>query len=164
MWHKKQPKRRLTDAEYEDIVLFLLKRTMEVTQDTAETLENQIDADEQSKLPKVEEELCYFFMFALNYWWQKDPSHTPEQNRIFGQTFGATWAALGGADEGSAQLDTLQERFIAYGQIVNEHKSDSAKFLNFGAKLSQYCDLPSPLFLVVTPSLFTKALELVSKF
>ena len=159
-WFKRQPKKELT---YDQMTVFLLKQASEVVTSTSQVLKEQLDTGEQSKLPKTEDELFYFFVFALDYWRQKDHSRTQEQNRTFGRILGTHLNAMFGDDpEGQAMWDTLQERVIAYGEIVNERKGDSAKFLGFGMKLSEYCEIASPLFLLLVPDLFTKALELVS--
>jgi hypothetical protein len=155
-WGKKQPKEGLT---YDQIVFLLLKQTAKVVRDTSQTLENKPDADEQCELSKVEDELFYFFAFALDYWWQD--SHTREQNRTFGEIFSAHLDILFGGDtQGRAMWDALHERFTAYGQIVNEQQSDSAKLLGLGMKLSEYCEIPITA-LVLTPHLFTLAQKLV---
>ncbi len=135
--------------------LYLLKLTHDTTKDASQTLEKHLNAAEHSKLPKVEEELFYFFVFALEYWWTTDSNHTQEERRIVRQAFEAHLANIHTEEE----LDTLQERLIAYAQIVNETKGDNAKFTGFGMKLSEFCGMPNALFLVLAPDLFTKALE-----
>ena len=132
--------------------LYLLKLTLDIVKNTSQTLEKHLNAAEHSKLPKVEEELLFFFVFALDYWIQKGPARTQEERHILRQAFHAHLAKV-------VSLDTLQERFNAYGQIVNETKGDNAKFTGFGMKLSEFCGMPDVLFLVLAPELFTKALE-----
>ena len=159
-WFRRQGKKGLT---YDQMAVFLLKQAAEVITSTSQTLKEQFDAGEQSKLPKIRDELLYFFVFALDYWRQKDPSRTQEQNRTFGRIFGTHLNAMFGDDlEGQAMWDTLQERFIAYGEIVNERKGDSAKFMGFGMKLSEYCEIANPVLLLLAPKLFTEALQVVS--
>lgn len=137
------------------VTLVLLKKTMGIIKDTSQTLEKMLDATELSKLPKVEDELFYFFVFALDYWIQTNGNLTEEEKRLLRQAFHAHLANV-------VNLNTVQQRFIAYGQIVNEAKGDSAKFLGFGMKLSEFCsDIPWTIFLVLAPDLFTKALEFV---
>lgn len=161
-WGKKQMKKGLT---WEQVVTLLIKKSCEVVQNTCQTLENQLDADEQSKLPKVDEELFYIFVFAIDYWWQKDCYYTQEQKSIFEKLFSTHLNILCGDDEkGRAMWDTLQERFIAYGQITNEQSSDSAKLLGFGMKLSEYCGIHNAFLPLIVPDLFMTALELVSIF
>ena len=155
-WGDKQLQEGLT---YDQVVLLLFTQASGVVKDTMKTFKNEIAADEQSKLPKVEDELFYFLAFALDYWWQD--SHTQEQNRTFGRVFSARLDILFGGDtKGRAMWGALQERFTAYGQIVNEQKGDSVKLLGLGMKLSEYCEIPSALLLA--PRLFTGALESVS--
>jgi hypothetical protein len=64
--------------------------------------------------------------------------------------------------QGQAAWNALQERFIAYGQIVNEQKDDSAKLHNFAKKLSEYCVIGYLYFAILVPSLFKTALDAVS--
>lgn len=161
-WGKKEMKKGLT---WEQVVTLLIKKTCEVVQNTCQDLKNQLDADEQSKLPKVDVELFYFFVFAIDYLWQKDLYYTQEQKSIFEKLFSAHLDILCGDDEqGQAMWDTLQERFIAYGQIVNEQRSESAKLMGFGMKLSEYCEINNAILLLLVPDLLMKALELVSVF
>ena len=162
MHWKKQMKKGLT---WEQVVTLLIEKSCEVVQNTCQTLKNQLDANEQSKLPKVDEELFYFFVFAIDYWWQKDHYYTQEQKSIFEKLFSTHLDILcGDDDKGRAMWDTLQERFIAYGQIVNEQSSDSAKLVGFGMKLSEYCEIHNAFLPLIVPDLFMTALELVSMF
>ena len=161
-WGKKKMKKGLT---WEQIVTLLIEKSCEVVQNTCQTLKNQLDADEQSKLPKVDKELFYFVVFAIDYWWQKDLYYTQEQKSIFEKLWSTHLDILCGDDEkGRAMWDTLQERFIAYGQIVNEQKADDTKLLGFGMKLSEYCEIHNDLLLFLGPDLFMTALKLVSVF
>jgi len=140
--------------------LFLLKIQTDAIKDTSQTLEKHLNAAEHSKLPKVEEELLYFFVFALEYWWTTDSNRTQEERRIVRQAFEAHLANIYTLDE----MDTLQERLITYAQIVNEEKGDNAKFFGFGRKLSEFCGVPlDPYLLVLAPDLFTKALESLAR-
>ena len=151
-WFKRQPQEAVSPEAF---TLFLLKITHGIVKDTSQTLEKHLNAAEHSKLPKVEDELTFFFVFVLEYWWATDSNRTQEERRIVRQAFEAHLANI-------VSLDTLQERLIAYAQIVNEGKGDEAKFLGFGMKLSEFCGMPNALFLVLAPDLFTKALESLS--
>lgn len=149
-WFKRQHQEAVSPEAF---TLSLLKITHGIVKDTSQTLEKHLNAAEHSKLPKVEEELFYFFVFALEYWWTTDSNRTQEERRIVRQAFEAHLANI-------VSLDTLQERLIAYAQIVNEEKGDNAKFFGFGRKLSEFCGMPlDPYLLVLAPDLFTKALE-----
>jgi len=160
-WFKSQRQEAVSPEAFTG---FLIKITYDVVKDASQTLEKYLNAAERSKLPKVEEELLFFFVFALDYWIQTNTARTQEERRILRQAFHAHLANIaGGGNEGQAELDTYQERFTAYGQIVNEAKGDNAKFTGFGMKLSEFCGMPHALFLVLAPDLFTKALESVSK-
>ena len=137
----------------EAFTLLLLKITNGIVVGTSRTLEKHLDAAEHSKLPKVEDELLYFFVFALEYWWTTDSSRTQEERRIVRQAFEAQLVNI-------VSRDTLQERLIAYTEIVNEEKGDKAKFFGFGRKLSELCGMPlDPRLLALAPALFTDALE-----
>jgi len=160
-WFKKQPKK---ESSYDQMTLFLLRQASEVLASTRQTLKEQLDTGEQSKLPQIEHELFYFLVFALEYWRQKHSSLAEEQDRTFGRILGTHLKAMFGDDpDGQAMWDALLERLVAYGQIVNEKQGDSAKFLGFGMKLSEYCEIANPVLLLLAPDLFTKALELVSR-
>ena len=146
-------KRRHQEAiSAEAFALFLLKVTTGIVKDASQTLEKHLNAAEHSRLSKVEEELSYFFVFALDYWWTTDSNRTQEERRIVRQALETHLANF-------TNMDTLQERLIAYAQIVNEGKGDYAMFSGFGMKLSEYCGMPDVLFLVLAPDLFTKAGE-----
>ena len=152
-WFKRQHQEAVSPEAF---ALFLLKITNGIVTGTSRTLEKHLDAAEHSKLPKVESELLFFFVFALEYWWTTDSSRTQEERRIVRQAFEAHLANIYTLDE----MDTLQERLITYAQIVNEEKGDNAKFFGFGRKLSEFCGMPlDPYLLVLAPDLFTKALE-----
>jgi hypothetical protein len=157
---KKQLQEGLT---YDQVVYLFSEQTSGVVKDAMQVLKREFDAVEQSKLPKVEEELHYFFLFALDYWWQKSPYYTQEQKRILGKVlFHHLDAGFGDDALGWAAWDTFQERFIDYGQIVNEQKDDSAKLHNFAKKLSEYCGIGYHFFAILVPSLFKTALDTVS--
>jgi len=147
---------------YDQVVYLFVEQTSGVVKDTVQIFKHEFDAVEQSKLPKMEDELHYFLLFALDYWWQMS-SYTQKQKRILDEVFGYHLGEWCGNDaDGQAMWDTLQERFIAYGGIVNKKTDDSVKLFDFGRKLSDYCGLPSALFLVTAPSLFKTALDTVS--
>ena len=140
---------------YDGIALLLLKQTQDASRDSSQTLKKQLDAAGQSKLPKVEAELFYFNVFALDYWIQMSPTYSLEKQRLIRGAFNTHLANI-------INMDTLQQRLIEYGRIVSEAKGDNAKFIGFGMKLSEFCDMPSVFFLVIAPNLFTQALETIS--
>ena len=149
-WFKRQHQEAVSPEAF---ALFLLKITNGIVTGTSRTLEKHLDAAEHSKLPKVESELLYFFVFALEYWWTTDSSRTQEERRIVRQAFEAHLVNI-------VSRDTLQERLIAYAKIVNEEKGDKAKFFGFGRKLSEFCGMPlDPRLLALAPALFTDAAE-----
>lgn len=161
-WDKKDPKKGLT---WEQVVTLTIKKACEVVQNTCQELKKQLDADEQYKLKKVDVELFYFFVFAIEYLWQNDLYYTQEQKSIFEKLFSAHLDIMCGDDEqGRKMWETLQERFIAYGQIVNEQRSESAKLLGCGRKISEYCEINNAILILLVPDLLGKALELVSVF
>lgn len=160
-WGKKKKNKGLT---YDQAVMLILKQAPEIVGDNIEILKNEL-ADDESKLMRVHSELFYFLVFAIDYCWQNDPSYTQEQKGIFENIFSSHLNILFGDDaEGKAMWATLEDRFIDYGQIVNEQKDDSGRWLFWGMKLSEYCEMPNALFLALVPRLFTTALELVSVF
>jgi hypothetical protein len=137
----------------EAFAFFLLKITHDNVNATSQALKRHLDTSEQSKFPKVEEELFYFFVFALEYWWTTDSNRTQEERHIVRQAFEAHLAEI-------VNMDVLQERLIAYAHIVNHEKGDNAKFFGFGRKLSEYCGMPlNPHLLGLAPALFTDAIK-----
>ena len=151
-WFRKQPKEKLV---YEGIALLLLKQTHDVVKDSSQTLKEQLDVSEQSKLPKIEAELFYFYVFALDYWLASSHIGTQEKRDTIRQEFHDHLSNV-------LSLHTLEERLAAYAQIVNETKDDKAKFLGFGMKLQEFCGVHDLTFLVLAPHLFTQALETIS--
>ncbi|MFC1983942.1 hypothetical protein ACFLVO_02900 [Chloroflexota bacterium] len=151
-WFKKQSKERLV---YEGIALLLLKQTHDAVKDSSQTLKKQLNAAEQSKLAKVEAELSYFNVFALDYWIQMSPTYSLEKQRLIRGAFHTHLANI-------INMDTLQQRLTEYGQVINKAQGDQAKYADFGMRLSKFCDMPSVLFLVIAPDLFTRALETIS--
>jgi len=148
---------------YDQVVYLFVEQTFGAVWDAVQVLKREFDAIEESRLPKMEEELHYFFLFALDYWWQKSLSYTQEQKRILEKVlFHHLDAGFGDDAQGQAAWNALQERFIAYGQIVNEQKDDSAKLHNFTKKLSEYCGVGYLSFAILVPSLFKTALDTVS--
>lgn len=162
-WFKRQPKEGFS---IDQVVISLIKLSGDVVKDTSRDLEKRLGAQDRAKLPKVQEEVCFFFLFALDYWWQTSCAHTREEKRIWGGIFGTHLRILFGGDPaGLAMWDTFQQRNISYGQIVNEEKGDNAKFFGFGRQLSEFCGMPGdPFLLVLAPGLFTQALAAVSSF
>lgn len=159
-WGKKQLQDGLT---YEQVAFLFIEQTDGVVKDAIQIIKDEFGAVEQSKLPKMEEESHYFFLFALDYWWQKSPFHTQKQKRILEKVlFYHLDIGFGDDAQGQAAWDTLQERFIAYGQIVNEIKDYSAMLHSFAKKLSEYCGVGYLHFAILAPSLFTTALQTVS--
>ena len=149
-WFKRQHQEVITPEAF---AFFLLKITNDNVNGTSRVLKRHLDASDYSKLPRVEEELVYFFVFALEYWWTTDSNRTQEERRIVRQAFEAHLANI-------VDMDVLQERLIAYAQIVNEEKGDNAKFFGFGRKLSEYCGMPlNPHLLALAPALFTDAIK-----
>jgi hypothetical protein len=156
-WSKNQSKK---GSNYDQALFLLINQAHEVVKDTIQSFSKSVPS-EQSKLPKVESELFYFFLFAPDYWWQTGSSE--KQKRIWEKAFGYHLDLLCGDDEqGWAMRDTLRQRFIAYGQIVNEHKDNSAKFFDFSMRLEEYSGVPTVHFFGLIPSLFLTALKSVS--
>jgi hypothetical protein len=162
---KKQLQEGLT---YDQVVFLFIKQTSGVVEDTVQIFKDEKDefgAIEQSKLPRVEEELHYFFLFALDYWWQKSPSYTQKQKLILEKVL-IYHLDIGFDDDvlGRVAWDTLQERFIAYGQIANglEQKDYSVMLHDFAKKLSEYCGVGYISFAILAPSLFKTALDTIS--
>jgi hypothetical protein len=148
-WFKRQHKKT---ASPEALALLLLKLSEDIVEDANQTLEKYLGDQQRSQLVKAENELAFFSWFALDYWIQKGPARTQEEQCVLRQAFHAHLANI-------VSLDTLQERFNAYGRIVNETKGDNAIFVDFGIKLSEFCDMPDTPFLTLAPRLFTQALE-----
>jgi hypothetical protein len=148
---------------YDQVVYLFIEQTSGVVEDAVQILKREFNAIEESKLQEMEEELGYFFLFALDYWWQMSYSHTKEQKRTLDKVFGYHLERCCGDDvQGQAMWDALQERFIAYSGIVNEQKDDSAKLHSFAEMLSEYCGVGYLHFAILVPSLFKTALDTIS--
>ena len=162
-WFKSQHKQAFT---LDQVVSLLIKLTGDVVKDTSQALGKDLDAQDRSKLPKVEYELVFFLFFALDYWWTTDQARTDEERRVFREIFGAHLRIFFGGDrQGLAMLDSFQERLIAYAEIVNEKQDDTAKFFGLGRKLSEFCGMLGNLnLLMLAPALFTQAMESVLAF
>ena len=162
-WFKSQHQQAFT---LDQVVSLLIKLTGDVVKDASQALREHLDAQDRSKLPKVQYELVFFLFFALDYWWTTDQARTDEERRVFREIFGAHLRIFFGGDrQGLAMLDSFQERLIAYAEIVNEKKGDEAKFFGLGRKLSEFCGMRDPLpMLMLAPDLFTKAMESVLAF
>ena len=157
---KKQLQEGLT---YDQVVYLFAEQTSGAVRDAVEVLKHEFNTIEESTLPKTEEELHCFFLFALVYWWQKSHYYTQEQKRNLEKVLICHLEMGFGDDaEGQATWNTLQERFIAYGQTVNEQKDDSAKLHNFAKKLSEYCEIGYISLAILAPSLFKTAMDTVS--
>ena len=159
---KKQLQEGLT---YDQVVYLFVEQTSGAVKDAVQVFKHEFDAVEQSKLSKMEDELHNFFLFALVYWWQKSPSYTQKQKRILEKVL-IYHLDIGFDDDvlGRAAWDTLQERFIAYGQIANEleQKDYSVMLHDFAKKLSEYCGVGYISFAILVPSLFKTALDTIS--
>ena len=108
-------------------------------------LKEQLDTAQHYKLSKVEEELFYFFVFALDYWFQISPNRTQEERNIFGQVFITHLANI-------VALHALEERFVDYRQIVNENMDDKFKYSGLAKKLSEFCDISLIYTMILAPS------------
>lgn len=161
-WGTKKEKMGLS---YDQVVMLILTEAGEVVKDSMKVVRDEIGGDEESKLTRVQNELFYFFVFGIEYWWQKEFRYTKEQKSIFEKIFGTHLDILCGDDAaGRAMWDDLQERFMAYGEIVNEERGDSGKLLGFGRKVSEYCEIESGHLFFLVPVLLRKAMVLVSTF
>lgn len=139
----------------EAFTLFLLRLTHDTVKDTSQALRKHLDAQHRPKLPKVEEELFLFFVFALDYHWTTLSAFTQEEKRIFREAFAVHL-------ENIVSLDTSQERLTAYAQIAIEKEGSPVMFLDFGRKLSEFCGMPGLTLLLLLPGeLFKAAAESV---
>lgn len=153
-WFKRQDKQEFSP---EALTFFLIKLTGDTVKATSQTLREHLNTEEQSKLTKIQNELFYFFVFALDYHWTTVSAFTQEEKRIFREAFDAHL-------ENIVSLDTLQERFTAYAQIAIEEEGSPVMFLEFGSKLSEFCGMPGLTLLVLLPGqLFKAAAESVLK-
>jgi hypothetical protein len=156
------PKSQRALEEVDNAVLALLKISIDTVQQASQHLVQKLDVQEQQQLQKVQNELTLFFDFALDYWIQ-DSIHSQKEQHIVREALYYHWGeAAGGGHEGQAMINTLQERFKSYGQVVNEVKDDNAKLYSFGKKLSEFCGISgNPYVLLLAPHLFTVAMESV---
>lgn len=159
---KKQLREGLT---YDQVVYLFVEQTDGAVRDALEILKHEFNSIEESVLPKTEEELHYFFLFALDYWWQKNSYYTQEQKHTLEKVlFHHLETGFGDDVQGRAAWDTFQKRFIAYGQIAKEleQKDYSAMLHSFASKLSEYCEIGYVSLAILAPSLFKTAMDTVS--
>jgi len=148
---------------YDQVVYLFAEQTDGVIKDAMQIFRRAFDTIEQSELSRMEGELHYFFLFALDYWWQNGPYYTQEQKRTLEKVFfHHLKTGFGNDAEGQAAWDAVQERFIAYGQIVNEQEDDSARLHGFAKKLSEYSEAGYLSFAILVPHLLKTALDTVS--
>jgi hypothetical protein len=161
-WGMKNEKMGLT---YDQIVMLILKEAGEVVKDSMKAIRDEIGGTEELKLRRIENELFYFFVFAIDYWWQNEFRYTKEQKSIFEKIFSTHLDIMCGDEAGGrAMWDDLQERFTAYSEIVNEEADDAGKLWRLGTKVSEYCEIEGGILLVLIPELFRSAMLLVSTF
>ena len=157
---KKKLQKGLT---YDEVAYLFVDQAVGIVRDTMQTVKREFDGVEQSKLPKMEEELHYFLLFAHDYLSQQFLSRTQEQRDILQRVL-LYHLSLGFCDdaEGQAAWNTLQERFVTYGQIVNEQKDPAAQCHRLAVKLSEYCGVGFGYFAILVPTLLEMALNTVS--
>ena len=161
-WRMNNEKMGLT---YEQVVLLVIMKAGEVVKERMKVVPDELGSAGEEKLKRVEIELLYFFMFAIDYWWQHGFGYTREQKSKFAKIFSTHLNILCGDKAGGrAMWDDLQERFMTYGEIVNAQNSDSVKLWQFGAKVSEYCEIESGELILLAPELFKSAMVLVSRF
>jgi len=150
---------------YDQIVYLFVEQTSGAVRDAVDILKHEFNTIEESTLPKTEEELHCFFLFALVYWWQKSHYYTQEQKRNLEKVL-IYHLEIGFGDDvqGRTAWDVFQKRFIAYGQIANEleQKDYSAMLHSFASKLSEYCEIGYLCLAILAPSLFKTAMDTVS--
>ncbi|MBM3120070.1 MAG: zinc ribbon domain-containing protein [Chloroflexi bacterium] len=138
----------------EAVTLSLLRITSTVAKSASQSLRQNLNAQHHSKLPKVEDEMVLFFVFALDYWWAT--THTQEESRIFREAFSAHLKNV-------VALEALQERLTAYAQILNEKRGDfNAMAFSLGRRFNEFCGMPGiPALLVLPIELFGQAQSFV---
>ena len=150
---------------YDHVVLLVIMKAGEVVKERMKVVPDELRSAGEEKLKRVEIELFYFFMFAIDYWWQHRFGYTREQKSKFAKIFSTHLNILFGDEAGGrAMWDDLQERFMTYGEIVNAQISDSIKQWQFGVKVSEYCEIESGELILLAPELFKSAMVLVSRF
>ena len=161
-WGTRNEKMGLT---YDQVVMLILKEAGEVVEASMKTVRDEIGDAEEPKLRRIENELLYFFVFGIDYWWQNEFRYTKEQKSIFEKILSTHLDIMCGDEEGGrAMLDDLQERFTAYSEIVNEEADDAGKLWRLGTKVSEYCETEGGILLILIPELFRSAMLLVSTF
>jgi hypothetical protein len=150
---------------YDQVVLMVIMKAGEVVKERMKVVPDELGSAGEEKLKRVEIELFYFFMFAIDYWWQHRFGYTREQKSKFAKIFSTHLNILfGDRAGGRAMWDDLQERFMTYGEIANAQITDSVRLWQFGAKVSEYCGIESGELILFAPELFKSARVLVSRF
>jgi hypothetical protein len=161
-WSMNNEKKGLT---YEQVALLVIMKGGQVVTERMKVITDELGRVGEEKLKRVETELFYFFMFAIDYWWQHGFGYTTEQKSKFAKIFSTHLNILCGDKAGGrAMWDDLQKRFMTYGGIVSAQSSDSVKMWQFGAKVSEYCEIESGELILLAPELFRMAMTLVSTF
>ena len=156
----RKPTEKLTP---DDIAAMFLMFSYNLVKNARRDLEKGLNP-EQARLDKATEELMFFCFFAFDYW-ISDGIDALKERQAVREALSYHWREmLSGDNEGQTMLCILQQRLKEYAHIVNEERSDQAKFLGFGRKLSEFCGLPlNPYLLVLAPDLFTAAMNAVYK-
>jgi hypothetical protein len=161
-WRMNDEKKGLN---YEQVVLLIIMKAGEIVKERMKVVRDELGSAGEEKLERVKTELFYFFMFAIDYWWQHGFGYTREQKSKFAKIFSTHLNILCGDKAGGRVMwDDLQKRFMTYGEIVSAQSSDSVKMWQFGAKVSEYCDIESGELILLAPELFRMAMTLVSTF
>ena len=161
-WGMKNEKMGLS---YDQVVMLVLKEAGEVVKDSMKAIRDEIGGAEEVKMRRMENELFYFYVFAIDYWWQNELRYTKEQKSIFEKIFSTHLDIMCGDEAGGRAIwDDLQERFGAYSEIVNEEVDDAGKLHRLGTKVSEYCEIKGAILLILIPEVFRSAMLLVSTF
>jgi len=145
--HLVRERRRLT-GNPDALVRTLLAKTPEIVGEMKDAVYKQTSSAQESELPRLEDELCMFWLFTVDYWLQKTALR---------ESFHAHLAQVSVRDH-----PALLERINAYGHAVNDAKGNaSAMFIGLGDKLAEFSGMSTLVAWTLSPMVFTKAGEVV---
>ncbi len=147
--HRWRQQRRLIGDPHA-LAATLLARSSQIIKDTKKAVHRQLSAVGQARPPSLENELCIFWWFTLDYCLKDHHLREAFQSHL--------------ANECGHEYHAVLERFDKYGRAVNEAKGDTnTVFMSLGGKLAEFSGMPPPIALTLSPKLFTQAGELVAQ-
>ena len=145
----------------DDLVTMLLGSTINTIEVAVEGVRDALDDLQQAQVEKLEDELTYFYWFALDYWLLSSATVAEERDELKEVLREHLRKAARNYSSEQSVLETLEKRLITYDEILNEKTADDLMFIYFHKKLSEYTGISNPILLPVVTQLFSAACNLV---